>query len=49
MAEVDRAELIRLMVGRSVESVFPKVEIPIGKVVLETRGAELLAPPACAA
>jgi rhamnose transport system ATP-binding protein len=38
MAEVDRAELIRLMVGRSVESVFPKVDIPIGKVVLETRG-----------
>lgn len=38
MAEVDRAELIRLMVGRSLETVFPKIEVPLGEVVLETRG-----------
>jgi rhamnose transport system ATP-binding protein len=37
MSAVDRAELIRLMVGRSVEAVFPKVDVPIGDVVLETR------------
>jgi rhamnose transport system ATP-binding protein len=37
MAEVDRAEMIRLMVGRSLEAVFPKIEVPIGDVVLETR------------
>ena len=38
MAGVSRAELIRLMVGRSVEAVFPKLDVPIGDVVLETRG-----------
>jgi rhamnose transport system ATP-binding protein len=37
-ARVDRVELIRLMVGRSVEAVFPKIQVPLGKVVLETRG-----------
>jgi rhamnose transport system ATP-binding protein len=37
MSEVDRAELIRLMVGRSLEAVFPKVEVPLGDVVLEAR------------
>jgi rhamnose transport system ATP-binding protein len=35
MAEVDRPELIRLMVGRSLEAVFPKNNVPIGDVVLE--------------
>jgi len=34
--EIDRAEMIRLMVGRSLEAVFPKVEVPLGEVVLET-------------
>ena len=34
---VDRAELIQLMVGRSVASVFPKRKVPIGEVVLEVR------------
>jgi rhamnose transport system ATP-binding protein len=37
VAEVDRAEMIRLMVGRSLDAVFPKVDVPIGDVVLETR------------
>ncbi|HEY1342338.1 MAG TPA: sugar ABC transporter ATP-binding protein [Bryobacteraceae bacterium] len=35
--EVDRAELIRLMVGREISAIFPKREVPIGDVVLETR------------
>jgi rhamnose transport system ATP-binding protein len=34
---VDRAELIRLMVGRELSAVFPKREVPIGDVVLEVR------------
>jgi rhamnose transport system ATP-binding protein len=38
MAEVDRAELIRLMVGRELSAVFPKRPVPVGDVVLETRG-----------
>ena len=37
MSEVSRDELIRLMVGRDLSSVFPKREPVIGKVVLETR------------
>jgi rhamnose transport system ATP-binding protein len=37
VAGVDRAELIRLMVGRSLEAVFPKVQVDLGDVVLETR------------
>ncbi len=36
VAEVDRAEMIRLMVGRSLDAVFPKVEVAPGAVVLET-------------
>src|SRR5262249_12988449 len=35
--EMDRAELIRMMVGREVSAIFPKREVPIGEVVLETR------------
>ncbi len=38
MKDVDRAELIRLMVGRELSAVFPKFTVPIGDVVLETRG-----------
>ena len=41
---VDRAELIQLMVGRSVAAVFPKREVAIGEVVLEVR--DLSYPPA---
>src|SRR4051812_36677098 len=37
MTEVDRAELIRLMVGREISAIFPKRVVPIGHVVLETR------------
>jgi rhamnose transport system ATP-binding protein len=37
MAEVDRAELIRLMVGRELSAVFPKRAVPVGDVVLELR------------
>lgn len=37
-AGVDRAELIRLMVGRELSAVFPKRAVRTGGVVLETRG-----------
>jgi rhamnose transport system ATP-binding protein len=35
MASVDQAELIRLMVGREVSSVFPKQEVAPGELLLE--------------
>jgi rhamnose transport system ATP-binding protein len=38
MAEVRPAELIRLMVGREITAVFPKVPVTPGEVVLELRG-----------
>jgi rhamnose transport system ATP-binding protein len=38
MAEVGPAELIRLMVGREITAVFPKVAVTPGEVVLELRG-----------
>jgi rhamnose transport system ATP-binding protein len=38
MAEVNRGELIRLMVGREVSAIFPKRAVPIGDVVLECGG-----------
>jgi rhamnose transport system ATP-binding protein len=38
MAEVDAATLIRLMVGRDVESVFPKRAVTPGEPVLEIHG-----------
>jgi rhamnose transport system ATP-binding protein len=38
MQDVDRAELIRLMVGREVSAIFPKREVPLGPVALEARG-----------
>jgi len=38
MAEVDRAGLIRMMVGRELSAVFPKVEVQPGEVALEARG-----------
>jgi len=37
MDEVDRAELIRLMVGRELASIFPKRAITLGEIVLELR------------
>jgi rhamnose transport system ATP-binding protein len=36
--EVDRAGLIRMMVGRELSAVFPKRSVPVGDVVLELRG-----------
>lgn len=38
MTDVDQTELIRLMVGREISAVFPKQQVPLGDVVLETRG-----------
>jgi rhamnose transport system ATP-binding protein len=38
MAELNRSELIRLMVGRELSSVFPKIDVKFGPTVLETRG-----------
>jgi rhamnose transport system ATP-binding protein len=37
MGEVDRAELIHMMVGRELSSIFPKREISPGEIVLELR------------
>ena len=37
MSQVDRAELIRLMVGREVTAIFPKQTVPIGDVILSLR------------
>jgi ABC-type sugar transport system ATPase subunit len=37
-AEVDREELIRLMVGRPIESVYPKRDVPLGEVAMEVHG-----------
>jgi rhamnose transport system ATP-binding protein len=37
VAEVTRAELIRMMVGRELKAVFPKAEVPIGEALLELR------------
>jgi rhamnose transport system ATP-binding protein len=37
MSEVDRQELIRLMVGRELSAVFPKQTVELGEVVLELR------------
>ena len=36
-SEVDRAELIELMVGRQIASVFPKHDVNLGKVAMELR------------
>ncbi|HXD29727.1 MAG TPA: sugar ABC transporter ATP-binding protein [Pyrinomonadaceae bacterium] len=38
MSEVNRAQLIQLMVGRELSAVFPKKEVALGEVVLELRG-----------
>ncbi len=37
LAEVDKTELIRLMVGRQLTAIFPKKDVPLGDVVLELR------------
>lgn len=38
MSDVDRPAMIRMMVGRELSSVFPKRQVPLGEVILETRG-----------
>lgn len=38
IADVGEAELVRLMVGRSIDQVFPKRPVPIGETVLEVEG-----------
>jgi rhamnose transport system ATP-binding protein len=38
LAETSQAEIVRMMVGRSVEQVFPKVDVPIGETVLSVSG-----------
>jgi rhamnose transport system ATP-binding protein len=37
IGEVNEAKLVSLMVGRSIESLFPKVEVPFGETVLEVK------------
>ena len=36
--DVTKADLISMMVGRKVENIFPKVEVPIGEVALKVEG-----------
>ncbi|MCU1258772.1 MAG: transporter related [Bryobacterales bacterium] len=38
MGDVDRAGMIQMMVGRELSAVFPKREVELGDVILETRG-----------
>jgi rhamnose transport system ATP-binding protein len=38
MAEVNREQLIQMMVGRELSAVFPKRAVPLGDTVLELRG-----------
>jgi rhamnose transport system ATP-binding protein len=37
-SEVSRADLIRMMVGRELDAVFPKRDVPAGDVALEVKG-----------
>ncbi len=37
VAETDAGELIQMMVGRRIDSLFPKIEVPLGKPVLQVR------------
>jgi rhamnose transport system ATP-binding protein len=37
VSETDAAELVQLMVGRRIESLFPKITVPVGDPVLEVR------------
>jgi rhamnose transport system ATP-binding protein len=38
--DTDPAELVQLMVGRKIESLFPKITVPIGEPVLEVKELE---------
>jgi len=42
VAATDSAELVEMMVGRRIESLFPKITVPIGAPVLELRGLSRL-------
>ena len=37
LKDVDRAELVRLMVGRDIQAIFPKRDVPVGEIALEVR------------
>ena len=37
LCDVDRNELVRLMVGRDIHAIFPKREVPVGEMALEAR------------
>ena len=37
LRDVDRAELVRLMVGRDIHAIFPKRDVPIGEIALDVR------------
>jgi rhamnose transport system ATP-binding protein len=43
MSDVNREQLIQLMVGRELSAVFPKRAVPLGDVVLELRGVGCVA------
>ena len=37
LCDVDRGELVRLMVGRDIHAIFPKRDVPIGEIALDVR------------
>jgi rhamnose transport system ATP-binding protein len=37
MSKVDRPKMIQMMVGRELSAVFPKQQVPLGEIVLETK------------
>ncbi|HET9019526.1 MAG TPA: sugar ABC transporter ATP-binding protein, partial [Acetobacteraceae bacterium] len=37
VADTNEADLVQMMVGRRIDSLFPKVEVPLGEVLLELR------------
>jgi rhamnose transport system ATP-binding protein len=37
LCDVDRAELVRLMVGRDIHAIFPKRDVPIGEISMDVR------------
>ena len=39
VADTDQQDLIRMMVGRTIDSLFPKLDAELGDTVLEVRGA----------
>ncbi len=40
-SEVNRDDIIRMMVGREISQMFPKLDVPIGDVVLSVKGLSL--------